>query len=211
MGGVPGHLAVELRDELGLVRAVETGTYRGGTTRDLAEMFPSVVTIELSPELHRAAAAEFAGIPAIRALEGDSASLLPSVADPRQPTLWFLDGHWSGGPTAGQEAECPVLDEIAALAAGHESDCVLIDDARLFAAPPPPPHDPARWPSLVEVFDALRAAHPDHHVTMLADLVIAVPPTAKPIVDRFGQSLAFADESPPPSRGVRSLLGLVKR
>jgi hypothetical protein len=211
MGGVPGDLAVQLRDELGLVRAVETGTYRGGTTRELAQMFPSVVTIELSPELHRDAVAEFEGIPAIRALQGDSALLLPDVADPAKPTLWFLDGHWSGGPTAGKDAECPVLDEIAALAAGHDGDCVLIDDARLFAAPPPPPHDPAQWPSLVEVFDALRAAHQEHHVTMLADLVIAVPSSAKPVVDRFGQSLALIDERPPPSRRVRSLLGLVKR
>jgi hypothetical protein len=211
MGGVPGDLAVQLRDEIGLVRAVETGTYRGGTTRELAQMFPSVVTIELSPELHRDAVAEFEGIPAIRALQGDSALLLPDVADPAKPTLWFLDGHWSGGPTAGKDAECPVLDEIAALAAGHDGDCVLIDDARLFAAPPPPPHDPAQWPSLVEVFDALRAAHQEHHVTMLADLVIAVPSSAKPVVDRFGQSLALIDERPPPSRRVRSLLGLVKR
>jgi hypothetical protein len=211
MGGVPGGLVVELRDALSLTRAVETGTYRGGTTRELAEMFPAVVTIELSAGLHTAAVAELAGIPAITALHGNSAALLPELADPATPTLWFLDGHWSGGPTAGEEAECPVLDEIAALAAGHANDCVLIDDARLFAAPPPPPHDPAQWPSLVEVFDALRAVQPEHHVTVLADLVIAVPRAAKPIVDRFGQSLAVVDEEPAPSTGLRALLGLVKR
>jgi hypothetical protein len=213
MGGVPGDLAVELRDALGLVRAVETGTYRGGTTRELAEMFNEVVTIELSVELHQVAAAGFEGIPKINALQGDSGTILPTLADPSVPTLWFLDGHWSGGPTAGQEAECPVLAEIVALAGGHADDCALIDDARLFAAPPPPPHDPRHWPTLIEVFDALRTAHPRHHVTVLADLVIAVPLGAKPVVDRFGQSLASAPDSADPSAatGLRSLLGRVKR
>jgi hypothetical protein len=213
MGGVPGGLAVELRDALGLVRAVETGTYRGGTTRELAEMFPEVVTIELSSELHREAVAAFEGTPQITALHGDSGTILPELADRSVPTLWFLDGHWSGGPTAGQEAECPVLAEIAALADGHADDCVLIDDARLFAAPPPPPHDPQQWPTLIEVFDALRSAHPQHHVTVLADLAIAVPAGAKPVVDRFGQSLAQPSDGAesPPATGLRSLLGRVKR
>jgi hypothetical protein len=221
MGGVPGGLAGELRDALGLVRAVETGTYHGGTTRELAQLFGDVVTIELSVELHREAVASFEGIPQITALQGDSGKLLPSLADPTVATLWFLDGHWSGGPTAGHESECPVLAEIAALAAGHTDDCVLIDDARLFAAPPPPPHDPQQWPTLIEVFDALRGSHPQHHVTVLADLMIAVPARAKPIVDRFGQSLAdrFGQslasasdgDEPPPASGLRSLFGRVKR
>jgi hypothetical protein len=210
MGGVPLGLAADLRDALGLVRAVETGTYRGGTTRQLAEMFPTVATIELSTELHEAAVANLAGIAAITALQGDSGVILPTLAEPSIPTLWFLDGHWSGGPTAGQEAECPVLAEIGALAGSHRSDCILIDDARLFAAPPPPPHDPRQWPTLLEVFDALRASQPEHHITVLADLVIAVPPSAKPIVDRFGQSLVAGDGSPA-SSGLRALLDRVKR
>src|SRR5690349_15189258 len=125
MGGVPQQLAIELRDALDLVRAVETGTYRGGTTRDLADMFPAVTTVELSEELHKAAVAQFAGVAEITALHGDSGKILPALADASVATLWFLDGHWSGGPTAGQDAECPVMDEIAALALGHRDDCIL--------------------------------------------------------------------------------------
>jgi hypothetical protein len=208
VGGVPTELARELRKALGLVRAVETGTYRGGGTRALAALFPEVVTVELSSELHAAAAAELQDVGGVIALHGDSSALLPGLVASDVPTLWFLDGHWSGGPTAGEGAECPVLDEVAALSAGSPDDCVLIDDARLFAAPPPPPHDPSQWPGLVDVFDALRAAHPGHHVTMLADLVIAVPRRAKPIVDRFGQAMSTPD--PPPGR-FAGLMGRVKR
>ena len=45
MGGVPTELAAELRAELDLERAIETGTYRGGSARLLAGIFPSVTTI----------------------------------------------------------------------------------------------------------------------------------------------------------------------
>jgi predicted O-methyltransferase YrrM len=209
MGGVPDKLGVALRDALGLTRAVETGTYRGGGTRQLAHIFETVVTVELSPELHASASAAMADLPHVTALCGNSADVLPGLTDAGAPTLWFLDGHWSGGPTAGEDAECPVLEEIAALRPGRVDDCVLIDDARLFAAPPPPPHDPDQWPTLLEVFDALRAAREDQHITMLDDLVIAVPRRAKPAVDRFGQGSADPEASP--AGGWREVLSRLKR
>jgi hypothetical protein len=69
----------------------------------------------------------------------------------------------------------------------------LIDDARFFAAPPPPPHDPDAWPTLLEVLDAIRAARPDHHVTILDDQILAVPRAGKAVVDAHGQSLLPED------------------
>ncbi len=120
------------------------------------------------------------------------------------PTLWFLDGHWSGGPTAGEQDECPVMAELDALRGAHPDDVILIDDARLFAAPPPPPHDPLQWPTLAGIFDLLRDVRPDSHVTMLADLIICVPPRAKDLVDAFGQRVA-AVAMPRPSLAARAL------
>jgi hypothetical protein len=210
VGGVPEELAHELRDRLGLRRAIETGTYGGGGTRTLAGMFETVVTIELSHELHVRAREALADLANVTLLEGDSRELLAPLAEEPVPTLYWLDGHWSGGPTAGVEAECPLLDEIAAIGAGHRDDCLLIDDARLFAAAPPPPHDPAQWPTLVEVFDALRATRPDHHVTVLHDLVIAVPGSAKEAVDDFGRR-PLATPQPPPQTVAARLGAAVAR
>lgn len=190
VGGVPSDLVTELQRSLSLGRAVETGTYKGTGTRILAEAFPSVVTVELSEELARSADEALRDLTRVRAVHGDSRAELPQLAAERVPTLWFLDGHWSGGQTAGQTGECPVLDEIAALGRGHADDCVVVDDARLFAAAPPPPHDPSQWPTLMEVFDALRAVHPSHHVTLLNDQVLAVPPQARPLLNAYGQQLA---------------------
>jgi hypothetical protein len=190
MGSVPGGLAGQLKESLGLRRAVETGTYRGGSASLLAEIFDDVVTIELSEDLHHDAARELAGLGNVKALQGDSRSELGPLAAEGVPTLYWLDGHWSGGSTAGAAHECPVLDELAAIGGGHANDCVLIDDARLFAAAPPPPHDPGQWPTLIEVLDALRLHRPRHHLTMLHDLVIAVPQAARPAVDAFGREPA---------------------
>jgi hypothetical protein len=190
VGSAPDQLAAELRDSLLLERAVETGTYLGDGARTLAGIFASVVSIELSEQYHRRATEALAGIPKVRLIYGDSREELRRLARERVPTFYFLDGHWSGGDTAGEGSECPVVAEIAALAEGHPRDCVVIDDARLFAAAPPPPHDPHQWPTLIEVFAAIRGVRPDHHVTLLHDQVIAVPAEARPIVDRFGQSAA---------------------
>jgi hypothetical protein len=142
-------------------------------------MFPSVVTIELSDHYFEQARRELADVPNVTAEHGASPTVLRRLES--LPTLYWLDAHWSGLDTAGAENPCPVLEEIAAIPA-HPADCLLIDDARLFAAT----REPERWPTLVEVIDALREARPTAHVTVLHDLILCVPPEAKDLVDDFG-------------------------
>jgi hypothetical protein len=172
-------LTADLRDLLGLRRAVETGTFQGGGTRALAAMFPSVVTVELSEHYFELARSNLAALPNVVTEHASSPTLLRSLAP--EPTLYWLDAHWSGLETAGADNPCPVLEEIAAIPA-HPADCLLIDDARLFAATT----EPDRWPTLVCVLDALRKARPVAHVTVLHDLIVCVPPAAKKLVDEFG-------------------------
>lgn len=181
--------ARDLRDRLGLTRAVETGTYRGSTARGLAGVFPAVVTIELSPDLADGARRALTDVPQVTVVQGHSVQRLAEERDSAQPTLFFLDGHWSGGQTGGADDECPVLEELRTIGAGHPDDCFLVDDARLFASAPPPPHQPRQWPELIEIFDLLRELHPEHVVTMLADQVVAVPRRAKPALDAYGLRL----------------------
>ena len=198
MGTIDLQLATDLRDELGLRRAVETGTFRGDTARALAGLFDGVVTIELSKSLHKRAASALADLPNVEAIQGHSAEVLGKAVGLDTPTLYFLDGHWSGGKTEGSSDECPVLSELTAIGSGTQDDCVIIDDARLFTSAPPWPFDPAKWPSIVEVFDAIRSRRPDHLVTLLFDQVIAVPQRAKPVIDAYGARVQEA------SVGVRS-------
>jgi hypothetical protein len=194
LGVLPQKLAEDLRDRLGLARAIETGTYRGRGTRLLASVYPRVVTIEVAPQLAREAQEALADVSGVEVRAGSSRDVLPELIDAATPTLYWLDGHWSGGQTGGADDECPVLAELSAIALGHPDDCILIDDARLFLAPPPAPHRAEQWPTYREVEDAVHAARSGHVVIVAHDIVVAVPPTAAEL------AAAFAHGRPP--RGV---------
>lgn len=193
MGSIDVSFATDLRDGLKLRRAVETGTFRGITARKLSRLFDEVVTIELSPELHRAASGgALRDLSNVRALQGHSGERLREIVDATVPTLFFLDGHWSGGPTSGADHECPILEEITAIGAGHPDDTIIVDDARLFASSPPPPHRPEQWPSLLEIIDAIRVVRPEHIITVVDDQIIAAPARARPAIDVYGQQVQKA-------------------
>jgi len=198
VGSVPVELCEKLQEELALTRAVETGTFEGDGARTLSRLFPQVVSVELSDTNFERARRTLRRFRNIELILGDSRQALPTLPSPDVPTLYFLDGHWSEGP-AGQDAQCPVMDELAALRGGHPNDCVIIDDAQFFLAAPPPPYNPSHWPRLVELIDAIRAVYPSHHITLLHDQVIAVPVSAARVVDAIGM------------RAAQSRLGAVRR
>lgn len=211
MGVIPIDVAAELRDRLGLQRAVETGTFEGRGTRLLAREFPKVVSIELSESLYLAAKANLADLRNVQLMQGNSGEQLRAVAEEGIPTLYWLDGHWcarDNGLPAGIEHQCPVLDEISAISGAHPSDCVFIDDAVYFAASPPPPYRATQWPTLTQLLDAIRDALPKHHVTVLHNYVIAVPLEGKRSLDVFGHR-ALARK--PSQRVLGRLRGLTKR
>jgi hypothetical protein len=185
--GVPRVLARSICDALGLKAAVETGTYQGDSLLELAGIVPEAWSIELSGELHDAAKKRLAQYPNLHCAGGDSTAVLPGLlATVPGPALFWLDGHWSGGETAGADRECPVLAEISMIDAWAfaADSSILVDDARLFFGPPPPPHDRTQWPTFEQVFDRLRATH-RRYITVLEDVVIAVPTRCRGVVEDY--------------------------
>lgn len=206
--GVPLDLVEGLRTQLGLTAAVETGTFRGDSAVALAGSFERVWTIELSEQLWRAAKELHRDQPRITFVQGASEDVLGQVvAGLSGPALYWLDGHYSAGVTAGEASECPVLAEIDAIDAGAHAagSAILIDDARLFAAPPGPPHRREDWPPLMEVCDRLRQRH-DRFVTVLQDAVIAVPLPARRLVEDWGTA-----EPTGPAPAAGAVAGLLSR
>ncbi len=190
MGGVqfrvPLRLCRMLKDELGLRSAIETGTYLGDSAAALGGVFDEVWSIELSEEFFEAARMSHAR-PGLHFVQGRSEQVLPDLLRGVDgPALFWLDGHWSAGETAGEELECPVMHELAAIDAwpAAKDSAVLIDDARYFLGPPPPPHEPSAWPTFLEVLDALRRDY-DRFVTVLEDVIIAGPTSTQPLVGRY--------------------------
>jgi len=115
---------------------VETGIYRGETTALLAGVSRRVVSLESAPALHAAAVARFAGQPHVQILNATSeqafGTLLPSIDG---PVCFWLDGHFSGGPTFKGPNDTPVLHELDVIGtqlARWPQVRVLVDDLRLF-------------------------------------------------------------------------------
>jgi hypothetical protein len=117
--------------DFGLHTLVETGTYLGDTVAALRHDFRRIYSIELSPALALRAKKRFQALPHVTILQGDSATVLPSLlADVFEPTLFWLDGHYSGGVTAHGGIATPIVEEVEAiLAHPMQGHVLLIDDA----------------------------------------------------------------------------------
>ena len=172
---------LQLRYGIGVF--VETGTYKGDATEFATTLFPQVVSIEVDPECHRHASARLQGTNA-QVILGDSRRELPKVvAGLNGPALFWLDGH-AGGGFHGARDDCPLLDELAAIGQSPFEHFVLVDDARAFLAPPPPPFDADAWPELADVLATVRRRTP-YYCAVILDSLICVPPAAKPDLRAF--------------------------
>jgi hypothetical protein len=162
---------------------IETGTYMGDATGFAARIFPEVISIEVDPNFHRIAAERLSGTHA-RLIQGDSRIRLPKVVKKlAAPALFWLDGH-AGAGFFGPHDDCPLLDELAAIAESPLEHFIFIDDARAFLAPPPPPFDADKWPDLGEVVTTMRRRLPYYCVEII-DVLICVPPAAKDCLRAF--------------------------
>jgi hypothetical protein len=158
-------------------------------------MVERVWSVELSHTYVERARAQHGDDPRITFIEGSSPTVLTELAPSLdRPALFWLDAHWCEADTAGYEAQCPVLAEIEALDASPAAarSVILIDDARFFLGCPWPTYRRSDWPTFMEVVDRLRARHP-RYVTTLLDVIIAGPPEAREVVERFWQAKVFAD------------------
>lgn len=144
---------------------VETGTYRGDMVEAQKRRFRRIITIELDARLYERAVARFRADRHVVVLHGDSGRLLPEVISRLEgPTLFWLDGHYSGGLTARGESDTPVVQELATILADPSSThVVLIDDARCFGS--------GDYPSLDEIRRQVQLARPGWNVQVEDDII----------------------------------------
>jgi hypothetical protein len=112
---------------------VETGTYLGDMVEAQKNVFSTIYSIELSSRLYKQALKRFKGDDRIRLLQGDSGHRLSEIVNQlKEPALFWLDGHYSGGITAKGDKDCPIPEELEAIFKSSINHVILIDDARLF-------------------------------------------------------------------------------
>jgi hypothetical protein len=149
---------------------VETGTFLGDMIYAMKDHFKEIYSIELSDELHARAKSAFRKSSHVHLVSGDSATALEHVLDRiRERSLFWLDGHYSGGVTALGSARSPVRAEIEAILRHPIKDhVILIDDAICFDGE----HG---YPTLFELHDTVVSRFPGHEMQVF-DNVIQVRP-----------------------------------
>jgi len=174
--GMPSEITLKLASLNNTDVFIETGTFQGGTTRWASTRFESVFTIERAEGLYNLHHGELAQIKGVKPLFGDSRDVLPLILAGigQRKALFWLDGHWSGGETAGAADECPLLEELACLS-DRKGDIVLIDDARLFLSAPPRPHKPSEWPTIRDIVEAFAGWRSRPYIQIIDDVIFAIP------------------------------------
>ena len=160
---------------------VESGTYLGDSAEWASHHFKRIVTIELSKTLFDMTSEKLRNLKNIEFRQGDSRNIIGQVVPTLTgPSIFWLDGHYSCGNTAGEEHECPILEELQSLKHIGVDDVVLIDDAHLFVKPAPVPLKCEHWPSITDVIDLLKKINCSFYITIIENAIVAVPASMKP-------------------------------
>ena len=169
-------LTLALARSLGCNTFVETGTYKGKTTRWAAANFDHVHTIERSEPFYERYHAELNDIGNISTYFGDSRDHLPKIVKQLggEPAIYWLDSHWMGGVTAGKNDECPLTDELIVLSK-LPNNIIIIDDARYFLSTPPDFHDASFWPTIFDIAEIYRDQFANVFAQVFHDNIFIVP------------------------------------
>jgi len=179
------HLVEYLKRALPLSTFVETGTFEGASVELCLPYFERIHTVELSDAYYRAAIEKFKEMPRVRVWSGTSVNCLRELSGVLhdESVLYWLDAHWCAAEdVGGGAAQCPLLEELDALAHLNEQSVVCIDDARLFLCPPPEPQQNEDWPSFHEVVGKLSGLSATHELLIVNDVMLFYPVSSRQAV-----------------------------
>lgn len=171
----PPHI-VKQKNLIAIARAynltvlVETGTFYGDMVDAMKNVFNHIYSIELSPNLFEKARKRFKDQKNVEIIHGDSGKELEKII-PRlnNPTLFWLDGHYSGGETAMGETETPIFEELSVILDYQErKHVIIIDDARLFGTDP-------GYPDMDELKKFIRSKKYHVDITLIDDSIQITP------------------------------------
>lgn len=167
---------------------VETGTFKGDTIQIVEKQFKHIYSVELSQQYYEIVLKRFSKTKNLTLLNSSSpdaiASIMPQINN--QSTLFWLDAHWCvASNTAGESSQCPLLSELEAIKQLNEQSIIIIDDARLFLAAPPAPHDISNWPSIDSIIKKLYQLSDAHQITVVNDCIIYFPTTISSVINQF--------------------------
>ncbi len=184
---IPQSLVLSLVEKQKVKNFIETGTYKGNSSIWAAKHFEKVYTIELNEDLFNEASSRKDAPSNITFIQGNSKDELPKIIEKLEgQSIFWLDGHWCMG-AGGKDDECPLIKELLDISKTKDS-IILIDDARCFLGPLPPPHNASDWPRIDEIFKLINEHFPCYTTTIIEDVIVAVPESVKPNLDNYWQN-----------------------
>jgi FkbM family methyltransferase len=152
---------------------IETGTYEGDTTYGVKDNFKKLYSIELSEMLYKRSVERFLQYPHVQLLQGDSGQIIPKIlSELKEPAIFYLDGHFSGGLTVKTDVNTPIWEELSAILEHPIKDhIILIDDARLFVGE-------KGYPTVKELLDLIQKSGQKKSFEIEDDLISIVPAVA---------------------------------
>lgn len=121
---------------------IETGTYLGETTGQLAHLARVVYSVEPEELLFKNAIEKFRSIKNVTILNGSSETVLPNLLEAlsQQEVVdvsFWLDGHYSAGVTYLGKDETPIVAELNCISDSilrFSKITIFVDDVRQFSA-----------------------------------------------------------------------------
>jgi hypothetical protein len=112
--GPPEDLLLLLRKQFSIDTFIEAGTFHGATAAWAARCFGHVKTIEYHRPVYESTASRYDRLSNVEFIFGDTRSELKKIVPSLEsPAIFWLDAHWSGADTYGEQDECPLIEEIS--------------------------------------------------------------------------------------------------
>jgi hypothetical protein len=105
----------------------------------------------------------------LKLFKANSTEKLKYVLDLSKPTLFWLDGHYSGSGTARGDKDSPILEEIFQIYSGKNlGHVVLVDDIPCFGKYP-------NYPATQQLKEYVLSLNSDVTITIKYDIMIIMP------------------------------------
>jgi len=166
----PTEIAIKLANIANANIFIETGTYMGSTSKWASTQFKKVHTIELSEFIYNQIKDDLLQMGNITPHFGDSRDVLPNILANiiNENIIFWLDGHYSAGITAGKDSPCPLLKELDIILSRSNDDIIIIDDARCLMGG-------EGWPSIFELNKKVESAIEKRFMIICDDNLYIVP------------------------------------
>jgi hypothetical protein len=144
---------------------VETGTFMGHMIEAQMHRFKSIMSVELDKALYLKAKEKFAKAKNVELINGDSGEVIEGIVkNLKSQAIFWLDGHYSAGPTAKGDLNTPIMKELTYVLSSKLDHIVLIDDARHFVGKDD-------YPSIPELQSFVKRIRPDYSFEVKDDMI----------------------------------------